>query len=192
LRPLHPYGISKVGQDLLSRQYFLNFNIEAVRLRFFNQTGIRKTGDACSDFAMRIAAIESGSAEPYIEVGNLDTSRDIQDIRDCVRACALALEKGTPGDVYNVCSGVPHKIRDVLNTLLGFSTKDVEVREKVTGKMRYKDELIILGDNAKIRKGLGYQPEYELDETLGDMFEYWVGYNRAADKGGYFKSYYVN
>ena len=191
-QPLHPYGISKVGQDLLARQYYLNFEIDAVRLRYFNQTGIRKTGDACADFSMKIAEIASGICEPVINVGNLETFRDIQDIRDCVKANWLAFEKGKTGDVYNVCTGVATKIRDVLDTLVEMSGKNIKVNEKSPGKMRYQDELIILGDNAKLHGETGYEPDHEIKDTLKDMFEYWRGYHSTDDKEGHAQSYYLD
>ena len=93
--------------------------------------------------------------------------------------------------MYNVCTGIPQEIRGVLNKLLEFTTKEVEVREKTTNKMRYKDELIILGDNSKIKKELGYQPEFKLEQTLWDMFDYWLGYYTTENKDNYFKSYYL-
>lgn len=115
IRALHPYGISKIGQELLGRQYFINFGIESVMLRLFNQTGPRKVNDACSDFALKIGKIEAGKMTPEMEVGNLDTSRDITGIKDTLQGFWLAYEKGKPGETYNLCSNTPTKIRDVLN-----------------------------------------------------------------------------
>ncbi|MFX0103091.1 MAG: GDP-mannose 4,6-dehydratase [Candidatus Hodarchaeota archaeon] len=190
LQPLHPYGISKVGQDLLARQYFLNFGIETIRLRYFNQTGIRKTGDACADFSMKIAEIETGKVKPIIKVGNLETFRDIQDIRDCVQANWMAFEKGKSGEVYNVCTGIATKIRDVLNGLLKLSSKDIQVVEKNPEKMRYQDEPIILGDNSRIKKELGYKPGYKIQQTIKDMFEYWRDVYSNEGKPSRLNSYY--
>src|SRR6056297_13280 len=98
IRALHPYGISKIGQELLGRQYYINFDIETVCLRLFNQTGPRKVHDASSDFALKLAKIEAGRSEPVIEVGNLDTSRDITGIEDTLQGIWLAYTKGKPGE----------------------------------------------------------------------------------------------
>ncbi|HME52951.1 MAG TPA: GDP-mannose 4,6-dehydratase [Candidatus Lokiarchaeia archaeon] len=191
LQPLHPYGISKVGQDLLSRQYFLNFGIDTVRLRFFNQTGIRKVKDACADFAMKIAEIDAGKADPEIHVGNLETQRDIQDIRDTVKANWLAFTSAEKGEVYNVCTGVPTRIRDALNLLLGMASVEITVIENVEAKMRFQDEPIILGDNSKFKAATGYEPDYKIEDTLRSMFEYWKGYYSSDDPANYSRSIYL-
>ncbi|MBD3214288.1 MAG: NAD-dependent epimerase/dehydratase family protein, partial [Candidatus Lokiarchaeota archaeon] len=114
LKAVHPYGISKIGTELVSRQYYLNFGIDVIMLRYFNQTGPRKENDACSDFVKRVAQIEMGLAEPYIEVGNLDSYRDITGIKDSIQATWLATKKGKIGESYNICSGKKIKIRNVL------------------------------------------------------------------------------
>jgi len=61
LRPLSPYGVSKVGQDLLAYQYYMSYKLNVVRTRAFNHTGPRR-GDVfvCSDFAKQIVEIEKG------------------------------------------------------------------------------------------------------------------------------------
>ena len=103
LLAVHPYGISKIAAELLARQYYINFGIEIINLRFFNQIGIRKINDAPSDFIRRIAKIELGQSEPTIQVGNLNPYRDFTDIKDSLRAIWLAALKGKPGETYNVC-----------------------------------------------------------------------------------------
>ncbi len=147
LLAIHPYGISKIATELLARQYFINFGIEVVNLRFFNQTGPRKRGDACADFISKIAKIELGLSEPVIEVGNLNTYRDFTGIKDSLKAIWLAATRGTHGETYNVCSCRKIQIRQILNIVLTFSTKKIEVKENIPHKLRKTDEDIILGDN---------------------------------------------
>ncbi|MEX2680062.1 MAG: GDP-mannose 4,6-dehydratase [Candidatus Sigynarchaeota archaeon] len=192
LQPLHPYGISKVGQDLMARQYFANFGIDTVRLRYFNQTGIRKVRDACADFAMKIAEIDAGKAEPVMHVGNLETQRDIQDIRDTIAATWLAFEKGEKGEVYNICTGVPTRIRDALEVLLSFSSKRITIIEGTPEKMRIQDEPVIVGDNSRFIKATGFRPVYTIRDTLRSMFDYWKGYYSSNNPAGYYQSFYLN
>ncbi|GAB4316758.1 MAG: GDP-mannose 4,6-dehydratase [Promethearchaeota archaeon] len=173
LRPVHPYGISKVAQEYLAKQYTTNFGVDTRIIRYFNQTGPRKVNDACSDFARRIGMIEAGVAEPTIRVGNLDTYRDITGIRDTLGATWAVYERGKPGETYNVCSGKPTLIREVLETLLSFSTKQVVVEEKTPEKLRLTDEPVIVGDDTRLRKELGYEHQQPLEEVLRDMFDYW-------------------
>ncbi len=173
LLAVHPYGISKIATELLARQYFINFGIEAVNLRFFNQTGPRKINDACSDFVRQVAQIDLGLQEPKIRVGNLSPYRDIMGIKDSIRAIWLATKKGQAGETYNVCSGRKIKIRDVLETALSFSKKNIEVQENTPEKLRNTDEDIILGDNTKIKK-LGFEITQSLEELLREMYNYWI------------------
>ncbi len=176
LLAIHPYGISKIAAELLARQYFINFNIEIINLRFFNQTGTRKENDACSDFVKKVAQIELGLIDPTIEVGNLDTIRDITGIRDTLNAIWVSAIKGTPGETYNVCSSKKTKIRDVLNTVLSFSKKKIKIIEKIPTKLRVTDEEIILGDNTKIRNELGFEITQTIEQTLKEMYDYWIEY----------------
>lgn len=174
LLAIHPYGISKIATELLARQYYINFGIEAINIRFFNQTGPRKIGDACADFISKIAKIELELTEPVIEVGNLNPYRDFTGIRDSLNAIWLAATKGKPGETYNVCSGKKIQIRQILNMALSFSSKKIEVRENIPKKLRKTDEDIILGDNSKIKKELGWEISTPFEETLKDMYEYWL------------------
>ncbi|MFX1443327.1 MAG: GDP-mannose 4,6-dehydratase [Promethearchaeota archaeon] len=176
LLAIHPYGISKIASELLARQYYINFGIENVNLRFFNQTGPRKVNDACSDFIMRIAQIELGLVEPIIEVGNLNPYRDFTGIKDSIQAIWLAAIKGKPGETYNICSSKKIQIREVLNIALSFSKKEIEVRENNPKKLRKTDEDIILGDNTKIKRELGFKITQSIENILKEMFDYWINY----------------
>ncbi|MFX1588954.1 MAG: GDP-mannose 4,6-dehydratase [Promethearchaeota archaeon] len=176
LLAIHPYGISKVATELLARQYYLNFGIESINLRFFNQTGPRKKGDACADFISKIAKIELELSDPIIEVGNLKPYRDFTGIKDSLNAIWLAATKGTPGETYNICSSRKIQIRQILDIALSFSSKEIEIKENVPHKLRKTDEDIILGDNSKIKEELGWDISVPIEETLKDMFDYWLDY----------------
>ncbi len=176
LRPVHPYGISKMAAEWMAKQYQLNFGIDTRVFRFFNQTGPRKIEDACSDFARAVAKIEVGKADPVIRVGNLETYRDITGIKDTLAAIWAVIERGKPGETYNVCSNQPTLIRDVLNKLISFSRKKIQIADKSKEKLRITDEPIILGDNTKIRTECGYVPKQALPDLFREMFDYWVDF----------------
>ena len=182
LMAVHPYGISKIAAELLSRQYFINFNIEAINLRFFNLTGINRTRDAASDFIRKIAQIELGLEEPVIQVGNLKPYRDILDVHDAIRAIWLAATNGKPGETYHVCSGQKTQIKEILDIALSFCTKEVKVLENTPKKMRKFDEDIIIGDNSKIKLELGWAPTIKLEDTLKSMFDYWIRFYKNSKK----------
>jgi GDP-4-dehydro-6-deoxy-D-mannose reductase len=176
LLAIHPYGISKVAAELIARQYYINFDIEIINLRFFNQTGIRRINDAPSDFVRKVAQIELGLKDPVIQVGNLNSYRDFTDIKDSINAIWLAGLKGRPGESYNVCSNKKIQIRRLLDISLAFSTKKIMIKENVEHKLRKTDEDVITGNNSKIKKELGWKPNIPIETTLREMFDYWIDY----------------
>ena len=173
LRPLSPYAVSKVGQDLLAYQYYQSYKLNVVRTRGFNHTGPKRgVVFACSNFAKQIAMIEKNLQEPVIHVGNLDAKRDFTDVRDMIRGYCLSLEKGQPGEVYNICSGKIYSIKEVLNMLLGFTKAKVEVKQD-PGRMRPSDVPVLFGDNSKFVKQTGWSPTIPFEQTLKDLLDYW-------------------
>ncbi len=173
LRPLSPYGVSKVGQDLLAYQYHQSYGLHVVRTRAFNHTGPRR-GEVfvTSNFAKQIALIERGKQPPVIEVGNLTSRRDFTDVRDVVKAYWLALEKGKSGDVYNICSGKDYSIREVLDILLSMAKVKPKVKQDPE-RMRPSDVMRLLGNNTKFRRLTGWKPEIPFRKTLEDLLNYW-------------------
>ena len=173
LRPLSPYAVSKVTQDYLGYQYNKSYGIFIVRTRGFNHTGPRR-GDVfvTSNFAKQIAEIEKGNKPPVIYVGNLDAKRDFTDVRDIVRAYWLSLEKGEPGEVYNLSSNSTHSIQSMLDKLLSFSTIKIEVKQD-PARMRPSDVMILWGDNTKFVKQTGWKPEIPFEKTMKDLLDYW-------------------
>ncbi|MBI5374471.1 MAG: GDP-mannose 4,6-dehydratase [Candidatus Schekmanbacteria bacterium] len=173
LRPLSPYAVSKVGQDMLSYQYFKSYGINVVRTRAFNHTGPRR-GDVfvSSNFAKQIAEIERGKNPPVIYTGNLDARRDFTDVRDMVRAYWVALEKCEPGEVYNICTGADYSIREILEILLSYTDIKVSIKTDPQ-RLRPSDLPVLCGDNSKFCKATGWKPEIPLKQTLLDILNYW-------------------
>jgi len=172
LRPLHPYGISKVCLDLLAREYFLDFGVPAVNIRLFNTTGPGKTCDAPSDFVRQIVRTKKGLQQPVIDVGNLKPHRAFLDVRDTVRGFCLAAEKGKPGESYNLCATKTYSIDEILKTAMRLGGVKAQVRQ-AKHLMRPSDEKVIFGDTRKIRRDTGWKPLQTLEQTLTAMIEYW-------------------
>ncbi|MFZ5800531.1 MAG: GDP-mannose 4,6-dehydratase [Candidatus Omnitrophota bacterium] len=173
LRPLSPYGVSKVAQDLLGYQYHQSYGLKVIRTRAFNHTGPRR-GEVfvSSNFAKQIALIEKGKQEPTIYVGNLKARRDFTDVRDVVRAYWLAVQKGQPGELYNICSGRAITISQLLNILLSLSRVKPKIKPEPQ-RMRPSDVEILLGDASKFRRQTGWKPQIPLKQTLKDLLDYW-------------------
>ena len=173
LRPLSPYAVSKVAQDLLAYQYFMSYGLKTVRTRGFNHTGPRR-GDVfvTSNFAKQIAEIEKGKKEPVIQVGNLEAKRDFTDVRDMVRAYWLAAEKGKAGDVYNIGSGKTMAMKDMLDILLSLSKAKVKVQVD-PARLRPSDVPILFSDSRKFVSLTKWKPRIPLEKTFKDLLDYW-------------------
>jgi len=173
LRPLSPYAVSKVGQDLLGYQYYRSYKMFIVRTRGFNHTGPRRGENfVTSNFAKQIALIEKGKQKPIIKVGNLNAIRDFTDVRDMVRGYWLALQKGRPGEEYNICSGKGITIKKTLQLLLGLSRKKIVIKQD-QNRLRPSDVEILLGDYSKFKKQTGWKPKIPFEKTLSDLLNYW-------------------
>ena len=174
LRPLSPYAVSKVTQDLMGYQYFQSYRLPIVRTRAFNHEGPRR-GDVfvTSNFARQIAEVEAGRRSPVIHVGNLKARRDYTDVRDIVRGYWRLLEAGEPGEVYNLCAGRAWAIQDVLDFLLQRArVRGIEVKEDPS-RLRPSDVPVLLGDPSKIRRTVGWEAKIPFEQTLTDLLEYW-------------------
>jgi len=172
LRPLHPYGISKVCLDLLAREYFLDYKVPAVNIRLFNTTGPGKTNDAPSDFVRQLIRIKKGLQKPVLEVGNLKPQRAVLDVNDAVRGFYLAAMKGHRGETYNLCAAKTYVIGELLQFAIDLSGLKVEVRP-VARLMRPSDEKIIFGSTKKIRQDAGWRPVLSIKQTLASMLKFW-------------------
>jgi GDP-4-dehydro-6-deoxy-D-mannose reductase len=173
LRPLSPYAVSKVAQDYLGYQYYKSYGLPIVVTRTFNHTGPRRGENfVTSNFAKQIADIEKGRKPPVIHVGNLTAKRDFTDVRDVVRAYWLALEKGKPGETYNIASGTCYTVQEVLDLLLSYSNVSISIQED-PARLRPSDVEILLGDATKFRSETGWQPEIPFEKTMRDLLQYW-------------------
>src|SRR3989344_6946951 len=173
IRPVNPYAVSKVACDFLGLQYFLSYKLPIVRVRPFNHIGPRQSP------SFVVAALEKKTAEkeknkipPVIKVGNLSPKRDFTDVRDTVWGYQLLIEKGEPGEVYNIGSGRSYEIKYLLDTLLSFSSKKINV-ESDPALMRPVDVPELVCDNSKIRKQTGWEPKIPIEQTIRETLDYW-------------------
>ncbi len=172
-RPLSPYAVSKVAQELLAWQYYRSYGLRAVVTRGFNHTGPRRGENfVTSTFALQIAQIEKGLRPPVIDVGDLESKRDWTDVRDTVRGYWLALEKGVPGEVYNVGSGICRSCREMLDVLLTHTDRQIEVRVDPS-RLRPSDVPLLWADPSKFQRQTGWRPEIPFETTMRDLLDYW-------------------
>ena len=172
-RPTSPYAVSKLAADYLGYQYFVSRDLPVLRMRPFNQVGPRQSPDfAVAGFAQQIAEIESGRHEPVLQVGNLTSARDFTDVRDAAAAYCIALDRGDPGEAYNLGAGQAHSGQAVLDCLLGMSTAKIDV-EVDPSRFRPVDLPRIVCNATKFRNATGWQPAIAFETSLRDTLDYW-------------------
>ncbi len=172
-RPLSPYGVSKVAQEMLAYQYFMSYGLKTIVTRAFNHEGPRR-GDVfvTSSFAKQVAEIEKGLRDPVIYVGDISKKRDWSDVRDLVKAYWLAVEHCTPGEVYNIGSGVAREVREMLDIFLNMTDAKIDI-EVHPARLRPSDPDTLLCDATKFQEITGWQPQIPFEKTLKDLLDYW-------------------
>jgi GDP-4-dehydro-6-deoxy-D-mannose reductase len=173
--PPTTYGVSKLAQEMTAAAS----SLPVVLARPFNHAGPRQSPQfATSAFAQQLAAIEAGRSEAVMRVGNLESRRDVTDVRDTVRAYQALADRGEPRRPYNVCSGRAYSMRELLDILLSLAR--VRVRVDVDpSRLRPSDNPIVLGDHARVTADTGWRPEIPIEQTLSDLLDYWRA--RAAE-----------
>jgi len=175
LRPASPYAVSKVGEDLISYQYYLSYGLKTIRTRMFTHTGPRR-GEVfvVSAFAKQIAMIELGQKDPVLKVGNLNSVRTFLDVRDAVRAYWLLVKLCKPGEVYNIAGYRTMSIREMLDLLLDYSSIKNEVKIEVDSKLlRPSDVTLQIPNIDKFVRETNWKAEIPLEKTLQDTLNYW-------------------
>ena len=171
LRPVNPYGVSKVTQDLLAYSYTISHSLQIVRVRPFNHTGERQTAQfAIPAFASQIVEVERGTQESVM-VGSLEAKRDISDVLDVAKAYELLMRQGKVGEVYNLGSGFSISMKEVLAMMIQLSTSQIITAEDQV-RMRPSDIPIMVADISRIKE-LGWQPTIPLENTLQRVLEWW-------------------
>jgi GDP-4-dehydro-6-deoxy-D-mannose reductase len=172
-RPMNPYAVSKVAQDMLGLQYHLSHGLDTIRVRPFNHIGPRQSlGFVTPDFASQVARIEAGLQDPVLRVGNLSAERDFTDVRDVVRAYYLLALKGRSGEAYNVGSGQSHAAREVLDYYVSHSTARIAI-EQDPDRLRPSDVPRIVCNCEKLRACTGWEPAISFEQSLADVLHDW-------------------
>ncbi len=174
-RPTSFYGISKYAAELIGMQYTRQHGMDIRFTRSFNHTGPGQSERfVCSDWTKQAAEIELGKAEARIWVGDTSPAIDFTDVRDVVRAYALIMEKGTKGEVYNVCSGTAVPLQELLTLITAKSGRKIVIEQDSTRLKMHKTGRKTVGDRSKLTRATGWEPEIPLSKTLEDLYRYWL------------------
>ena len=174
LRPISPYGVSKVTKDLLGMQYWVTHQLKTIRTRMFTHTGPRRGPVfVLPAFALQVVEIEKGLREPEIRVGNLDSVRTFADVRDAVEAYRQLVLKCEPGEVYNIGGNRTMTISEMLDIVIGRSS--LESRPSIVvdkALLRPTDVTLQIPDMSKFQDATGWTPQYTFEQTVDDTLDH--------------------
>lgn len=173
IRPNSPYGTSKLAQEMVAARAWQDDGIPALIARAFNHVGPRQAPSfVASSIAKQIAEIEAGRRPAKLDMGNMESQRDIMDVRDTVRAYRAMMASATPGVPYNVCSGTPVPIRDLVGLMQSQARVPITIGQDPS-RFRPNDTPLVLGDHSRLTRDTGWSPEIPLEQTVGDLLTYW-------------------
>ena len=174
LRPLSPYAVARVSQEMLSKLYAASYGLDIIMTRSFNHIGPRqKDIFVVPSFIRRIMEAKlAGKEEMNLTTGDLSIVRDFSDVRDVVKAYYLLLKKGRKGEVYNICSGLPTKLSEIIE--ITSQILEIKVQTEVNPDLiRPNDNPLIMGSNSKLKADTGWEKSYDLSQSINDIIEYW-------------------
>ena len=181
VNPSNPYALAKSIQNQCCRGFHQLYGANVVITRSFNHTGAgQRDAFVLPSFARQVSEIKLGRREPSLKVGNLDVRRDFLDVRDVCAAYSALLERGAPGETYNVCSGTAPTVRDLLDRLVELAGVEVSI-EVDPDRLRPADTPELRGDPSKIRDATGWKPAIGMEETLQSLLDYWE--DRVRNQG---------
>jgi len=172
LHPANPYAVARVSQELLSQLYSQQYGLDIVMTRSFNHIGPRQRDVFVVASFVKQLVENSGKSSHTLKVGNVEIVRDFLDVRDVVDAYYKILTSGRNGEIYNVCSGKGVRLREIIDLIAAQLSLRVVI-EVDPARIRPADNMVIIGDNTKLRESLGWTPVYSLENTLQDMICYW-------------------
>lgn len=173
LRPGNIYAATKACQNMIGNIYSKAYDMQLIMVRAFNHIGPGQLPMfVVSDFCKQVAEIEKGLREPVLRVGNLAAKRDFTDVRDVVKAYVKLIQKGVPGETYNVGSGNAQEIRKILDLIISLSDVDIKV-EVDPNKIRPVDVPIIEADITKLNDLTGWTPQIKIEQTVQETLDYW-------------------
>ena len=173
LKPVSPYAVARVSQELLSQIYTNGYGLDIVMTRSFNHIGpFQKDIFVIPSFVKQLVKIREKLGSGELITGDLEIVRDFTDVRDVVSAYYLLLTQGKKEDIYNVCSGIGFSLKQIIDKICDILNIDINIKLD-PNLIRPNDNKIIIGSNKKIETNLGWERKYSLEKSLNDMIRYW-------------------
>jgi len=171
MRPVSPYAVSKVTQDLLGLSYFRSYQMKIIRSRMFAYINPRRADLFAASFARQIARIEQG-LQKELTHGNLDSVRTLIDVRDAMRAYWDTVLYCEAGEAYNIGGTTRISVGDFLGILKELSTVEIPCRLDPT-LLRPADVTLQIPCTDKFTKATNWKPQYNFEESVKHLLSYW-------------------
>jgi GDPmannose 4,6-dehydratase len=179
MNPVSPYGCSKVFGYNIVRNYRNAYNLHAVNGILFNHESPRRGSNFVTNKVVKAAVKIKLGLQDKLELGNMDSYRDWGHSKDYVRAMHMMINYETPED-FVVSTMKTHSVREMVDYV--FTKLSLDYKDYVIQNPKYvrPEELKYLkGDSTKIRKTLGWEPEYTFEMLMDEMVEHWMNvYNK--------------
>ena len=173
LRPRNPYAASKVAAEAWCMQHSLHSQYRIVMARAFNHIGRGQNAQfVLPAMAEQLVAIERGQRPPILETGDLDVTRDFTNVSDVLDAYLALAEKGVSGEVYNVCSGLEYRVRDLVAQMIVMTGLDIQLQND-PARFRKAEQTRVVGDNSKLRADTGWAPKMDIAASLAEILDDW-------------------
>jgi len=171
--PRNPYAVSKLSAEYLSLQWGLSEGWPVLVARPFNHIGTgQKDSFVIASAARQINRIKQGLQAPQLEVGDIDVTRDFLDVDDVVSAYFALLEKGTPGQVYNICSGHEQSIRSLIEQMGDLAEVPLQLVQD-PARMRRADQRRVCGSHQRLARTTGWTPQISIQQSLRAILSDW-------------------
>jgi UDP-glucose 4-epimerase len=168
LKPVSPYGVSKLASENLCYLYHKNYRVPTVSLRYFTVYGPRIRPDlAINKFVNAIL-----NDEEIVIYGDGTQTRDFTFVGDVVRANILAAESDVVGDVFNIGGGNRISVNELIRDIEAILHRDARVRHIEKQKGDVEDTW---ADVSKAKAALSWQPEVRISRGLGKYIDWYMG-----------------
>ena len=166
--PVTVYAASKAAQEIVALEAARSDGVKVIATRSFNHSGAGQAEHFLLPALVRRARAIRAGDEEHLRIGNAGTVRDFLHVRDVVRAYLLLIDRGIPGEVYNVCSGTGQRVRDLASKVLAAAGADAEV-EVDPALVRRVEVPWLVGDSTKLRDATGWTPALSCDDIIADL-----------------------
>lgn len=171
--PRNPYAVSKLSAEHLCLQWGLSEDWPVLVARPFNHIGTgQKDSFVIASAARQISRIRQGLQGPQLEVGDIDVTRDFLDVDDVISAYFALLEKGVPGQVYNICSGHERSIRSLIEQLADLAGVELQLVQD-PARMRRADQRRVRGSHQRLARTTGWTPQISIQQSLRAILSDW-------------------